>query len=187
MICHRNHSYSEAQISKPEDYDPIDGTPLGGCPFLVEDVLFNSLLAQGLADMATLVELFGAVTNSTDTAAATIQTPPRLPHSSAASSSSTASSNLLLPTLSKTPAEWRSLAVRTATALANLTWAPSMGMHADLNQRYAPPPPPPLRQKRPLLLSIMAMVVVQQQQLTPVLLPQPLQTTTATTKKKTLP
>ena len=38
MICARNRSYSEHLISRAE----------GGCPFLIEDVFFNSLLAQVL-------------------------------------------------------------------------------------------------------------------------------------------
>jgi hypothetical protein len=48
MICARNFSYSEAAISGR-----------GGCPFLVEDVLFNTLYIQGAADLAELALLTG--------------------------------------------------------------------------------------------------------------------------------
>ena len=43
MICARNHSYDEAAIAAED-----------GCPFLVEDVLFNVILVQALHDMARL-------------------------------------------------------------------------------------------------------------------------------------
>ena len=46
MICARNRSYDEARIAAAE--------PAGGCPFLVEDVTFNAILAQALHDMALL-------------------------------------------------------------------------------------------------------------------------------------
>ena len=45
MICARNRSYDEAGIAAAE---PV------GCPFLVEDVTFNAILAQALHDMALL-------------------------------------------------------------------------------------------------------------------------------------
>ena len=45
MICARNHSYDEAAISGE-----------GGCPFVVEDVNFNAILAQALHDMARLAK-----------------------------------------------------------------------------------------------------------------------------------
>eukprot|EP00466_Bigelowiella_natans_P017250 jgi/Bigna1/90571/estExt_fgenesh1_pg.C_730083 len=48
MICARNRSYSEAAISAS------DGT---GCPFIVEDPLFNSILVQAAKDMAELALL----------------------------------------------------------------------------------------------------------------------------------
>ena len=48
MICARNHSYDEARIAS-----------VGGCPFLVEDVTFNTLLAQACHDMAALALALG--------------------------------------------------------------------------------------------------------------------------------
>ena len=43
MICARNRSYMDAAISGPT-----------GCPFIIEDVLFNAVYAQAASDMAEL-------------------------------------------------------------------------------------------------------------------------------------
>merc|ERR1711939_180982 len=48
MICARNASYNEARIA-----GPISD---GGCPFVVEDILFNALYAQAANDMAFLAQ-----------------------------------------------------------------------------------------------------------------------------------
>jgi hypothetical protein len=52
MICARNASYDEAAIVA------------GECPFVVEDVLFNALYAQGAADLAELARRTGHVADA---------------------------------------------------------------------------------------------------------------------------